>query len=88
MTEASDGLLLVEISRRRLHPPDRQHLVVILHRVILRQGEGRGGTGVEVVQLVRLKNNTVEPVLSDILKEKLTQLHFYQVRILLSGVCY
>ena len=67
MTEAPDGLLLVQVSRRRLHPPDRQHLVVILHRVFLRQGEGRGGTGVQVVQLVRLNNNKVQPVLGDIL---------------------
>ena len=65
MTEAPDRFLLVEVSRRRFHAPDCEHLVVILRGVFPRQGEGRGRTGVQVVQLVRLKINTMKPAFSD-----------------------
>ncbi len=46
MTESSDGLLFIKVSGGGFHAADGQHLPVEMHGVLLRDMEGRVGTGV------------------------------------------
>ena len=54
VTEAPDGLLLVEVGGGRLHPADRDHVWEVLQRILAAQGRRRVGANLQTVELVRL----------------------------------
>lgn len=58
MAEASDGLVLVEISRGSLQPTDHDHLLVHGEGLLLCDGHAGGRSRVQLVELAWLRRDS------------------------------